>query len=70
MSFNVPEGYQEVIDYTEKPRASFEEIRKAAPIDRAKMKQALYAFLENSRFSNCTPQRGYIEALGLRVPTK
>jgi endoglucanase len=52
MSFNIPDGYQEVIDYTEKPRASFEEVRKAAPADRAKIKAALYAFLENSKFAN------------------
>lgn len=70
MSFNVPAGYEEIIDYTEKPRSSFEEIRKAAPADREKIKRALYAFLENSEFANCIPQRGYIEALGLKVPAK
>lgn len=70
MSFNLPEGYQEVIDYTEKSRRSFEEIRKAAPEDRAKMKQAIFAFLESCKYVNSTPQRGYIEALGLKVPVK
>jgi endoglucanase len=70
MSFNIPDGYQEVIDYTEKPRASFDDIRKAAPADRAKIKAALYAFLENSKFANSIPQKGYIEALGLKVPAK
>ncbi|TFF34052.1 glycoside hydrolase family 5 protein [Mucilaginibacter psychrotolerans] len=70
MSFNVPDGYKEIVDYTEKPRANFDEIRKAAPADRAKIKQALYVFLENCKFANCTPQRGYVEALGLKVPVK
>lgn len=70
MSFNVPAGYDEIIDYTEKNRSSYEDIRKAAPADREKIKQALNAFLENSKFANCIPQRGYIEALGLKVPAK
>ncbi|MDB5129080.1 cellulase family glycosylhydrolase [Mucilaginibacter sp.] len=69
-SFNVPDGYDEIIAYTEKPRASFEEIRKAAPADREKIKKALYGFLENSKFANCIPNKGYIEALGLKVPGK
>ncbi|MBB5397259.1 glycoside hydrolase family 5 protein [Mucilaginibacter sp. AK015] len=69
-SFNVPEGYNEIIDYTEKPRGSFEEIRKAAPADREKIKKALYGFLENCKFVNCSPNKGYIEALGLKVPAE
>ncbi|TSD64622.1 glycoside hydrolase family 5 protein [Inquilinus sp. KBS0705] len=70
MSFNVPDGYDDVIAYTQKPRASFEDIRKVGPIDREKMKKALWAFLESSKFENCIPQKGYIEALGLKVPAK
>ncbi|PAW92896.1 glycosyl hydrolase family 5 [Mucilaginibacter sp. MD40] len=70
MSFKAPEGYDEIIEYTEKPRGSFEEIRKAAPADREKIKKILWAFLENSKFANCTPQKGYIEALGLKATTK
>jgi len=70
MSFNIPAGYEDIIEYTEKPRASFEDIRKVGPIDREKMKKALYGFLESCKFENCTPQKGYIEALGLKVPAK
>lgn len=70
MSFNMPDGYQDVIDYTEKDRSSFEDIRKAAPADRAKIKAVLYGFLETCKFANCIPQRGYIEALGLKIPPK
>ncbi|MFA6247546.1 MAG: glycoside hydrolase family 5 protein, partial [Mucilaginibacter sp.] len=69
-SFNEPNGYDEIIAYTEKPRGSFEEIRKAAPADREKIRKALWGFLENSKFANCIPNKGYIEALGLKVPTK
>jgi endoglucanase len=70
MSFKVPANYNKIIDYTEKPRGSFEEIRKAAPTDRAELKKALDDFLENSKFANCTPQKGYMEALGLKIPAK
>jgi endoglucanase len=62
----VPAGYAQIIEYTEKPRASFEEIRKATPAaDREQIKKALYDFINNSRFENCRPNKGYITALGL-----
>jgi endoglucanase len=65
VTFDVPAGYDKIIEYTEKPRASFEEIRKAAPQDREQVKKALYDFINNSRFENCRPNKGYIAALGL-----
>ena len=65
VTFDVPPGYDKVIEYTEKPRTSFEEIRKATPADRELIKKALYDFINNSRFENCRPNKGYIEALGL-----
>jgi len=68
ITFKVPDNYQDVIDYTMKTRNSFEDIRKAAPANREKIKAALYGFLKNCRFENCTTNRGYVEALGLNVP--
>jgi endoglucanase len=65
VTFDVPAGYDKIIEYTEKSRASFEEIRKAAPQDREQIKKALYDFINNSRFENCRPNKGYIGALGL-----
>lgn len=65
ISFKQPANYSAVIDYTEKPRSSFEDIRKATPADRAQLKKAIYDILINSKFENCTPNTGYIEALGL-----
>ncbi|MDB5006202.1 MAG: glycosyl hydrolase family 5 [Mucilaginibacter sp.] len=67
-TFNVPEGYDKIIEYTEQPRADFAAIRKAAPADREAIKNALYQFINNSKFENCHPNMGYIEALGLKVP--
>ena len=66
VTFDVPAGYEQVIAYTEKPRSSFAEIRKAFPIDRAQIKKALYGFLENSRFQNCRKNPGYTGALGFK----
>lgn len=68
ITFDVPAGYDKVIEYTEKPRSTFEEIRKAAPEDREQLIKALYAFLNNSKFENCKPNKGYMEALGFKVP--
>jgi len=68
ITFDVPAGYDKIIDYTEMPRADFAAIRKAAPADREEIKKALYGFLNNCKFENCRPNKGYIEALGLKVP--
>ena len=68
ITFDVPAGYDKLIDYTEQPRADFAAIRKAAPQDREQIKKALYQFLHNCKFENCRANKGYIEALGLKVP--
>ncbi|MCX6150051.1 MAG: cellulase family glycosylhydrolase [Ignavibacteriales bacterium] len=66
VQFNRPEGYQKVIDYAEVPRNSFEDIRKLRP-NVEEVKKALEGFLENCQFKNCTPNKGYIKALGLNI---
>ncbi|WP_428328301.1 glycoside hydrolase family 5 protein [Mucilaginibacter sp.] len=68
ITFNVPAKYDSLINYTEIPRGNFEAIRKAAPQNREQIKKALYDFLENSKFENCRPNKGYMEALGFKVP--
>ena len=60
-------GYDKIIDYTEKPRSDFDAIRKAAPESRAEIKTALNGFLNNCKFENCKPNKGYLTALGLSV---
>ncbi|MCC8409236.1 glycoside hydrolase family 5 protein [Mucilaginibacter sp. UR6-1] len=64
-TFAQPEGYDKVFEYTEKNRQTFEDIRKATPEDRKKIKEVLFRVLENSKFVNTKPNKGYIEALGL-----
>ncbi|NCD67920.1 glycoside hydrolase family 5 protein [Mucilaginibacter agri] len=66
MTFNKPDGYDAIVEYTEKKRESFEQIRKAAPEDRSAIKKALYQMIENSKFVNSRPNKAYSEALGLK----
>ena len=66
VTFNKPEGYDAIIDYSQKKRVTFDDIRKAAPADRAAIKKALYQMIENSKFVNTRPNTGYIKALGLK----
>ncbi|WP_295801282.1 cellulase family glycosylhydrolase [Mucilaginibacter sp.] len=68
ITFEVPAGYDKVIDYTEKNRTTFEDIRKATPENREELVKALYGFLNNCKFENCKPNKGYMEALGFKVP--
>ena len=67
ITFKVPEGFDKVIEYADKTRTGFKDIRDAAPASRAQIQQALNGVLENCKFENCTPNKGYIEALGLSV---
>jgi endoglucanase len=67
VTFDIPANYDRVIEYAEKPRSSFEEIRKATPADREAIKKALYDFIENSRFEHCRVNKGYVGALGFKT---
>ncbi len=67
ITFKVPNNYDTVIRYAETPRTNFEQIRNAKPLNIDEVKQALDDFINNSKFSNCTPNKGYIMALGLRT---
>jgi len=68
ITFDVPADYDKVIEYTEKNRSTFEDIRKAVPENREELVKALYGFLNNCKFENCKPNKGYMEALGFKVP--
>lgn len=66
VQFKQPTGYETLIEYSQKPRVTFEEIRKAAPANRQLIKQTLDELLINCRFENCTPNKGYVKGLGLK----
>jgi hypothetical protein len=61
-----PAYYDEIIRYAEEPKQNFEDIRKSRPGDMDHIRQALKEYLVNCRFENCTPNNGYIKALGFR----
>ena len=65
VTFKRPEFYDVIINYAEKPRTSFEELRKGRP-NQEEVRKALEGFLENCRFENCTENEGYLKALGLK----
>jgi endoglucanase len=66
--FKQPENYEQLIEYSQKPRSTFDEIRKASPaLNRQQIKQVLGELLKNCLFENCTPNKGYLEGLGLKV---
>jgi endoglucanase len=67
MTFGVPKYYDSVTQYADTPRMSFEEIRNTRPKNIELVKQALNGFLDNCKFNNCTPNKGYIEALGFKA---
>jgi len=63
-SINRPGDWDEIVNFANNPRNTFEEIRKARPA-REKIKNALGAFLENMKLPNCRLNRGYLNALGV-----
>ncbi|HUC80814.1 MAG TPA: cellulase family glycosylhydrolase [Flavisolibacter sp.] len=64
VTFARPAAYDSIIHYAESPRKSFADIRKLRPKNMTAIRQALNAYLEQCRFENCTPNAGYIKALG------
>lgn len=64
MSFPRPENYDEVIQFADTSRNTFEEIRNTRPKNDNLIKAALDGFINNCLFKNCTPNSGYIKALG------
>jgi len=63
-SVNRPADWDEVVNFANNPRSTFEEVRKARPA-KEKINNALGAFLENIKLANCRLNRGYLNALGV-----
>ena len=64
VEFKRPSNYDAVIQYTDTLKINFEDIRKFRPVDITTVKQALDEFLSNCLFNQCSPNEGYIKALG------
>ena len=66
MAIQRPEGWDSiVVKYSETSRNTYQEWREARP-DQAKFRQLLSEFAKNCRIENCTPQKDYIQSMGLR----
>lgn len=61
---NQPENWDKILEFTEKPRATYKEVREARP-DQALVRKALLDYIECCRFSKCTRNENYIKAMGL-----
>lgn len=67
MGVREPENWDQVKNFAESPRTTYQEIREARP-DQAVARKAMMDFVRNSGLENCVPQTDYIQSLGLRVP--
>lgn len=66
VGIKAPEGWRKIVEFSEAPRGTYNEIRKARP-NQAEARKVLMQFVENSRFENCNIQKGYIRAIQLKV---
>ena len=69
VGFTAPEGWQSVVEFAESPRSRYAEIREAREKagGSAALKSAIDALTEAVRFENCTVDKEYIRALGLKA---
>ncbi len=65
VSFAQTEEWKQIIKYAETPKKNFEEVRKAKPPHEL-VKKAFSVLLENIKFKNCTINKGYLNALGVK----
>jgi len=65
VSFVQTEEWKQIIKYAETSKKNFEEVRKAKP-PRELVKKAFSDMLENIKLKNCTVNKGYINALGMK----
>ena len=66
MGIRRPEGWEQIVNFSEAPRASYKEIRDARPADQEAIKQLMNQFIENCKFENCIPQESYIRSLNMQ----
>jgi aryl-phospho-beta-D-glucosidase BglC (GH1 family) len=65
MNIAAPENWELIVAFTESPRNSFDEIRKARP-DQEVVKKAMLQLIENCKFSNSKVNEGYVKAMGMK----
>ncbi len=65
VTFKRPAFYEQVIQFADTARSSFDEIRKVRPVNNKEVMAAMDGFINNCTFKNCTVNKGYLKALGL-----
>jgi endoglucanase len=65
LTFAQPANYDQLVAFDDSVKTTFEEIRRARPKQTELIRKALEDFLNNCQFKYCTPNMGYIKALGL-----
>ena len=65
ITFEKPENYNKIIEFANKPRSTFRELREIRPTFELSG-ETLKQLLENCRFENCRVNEGYLKALGLK----
>ena len=67
MGIHRPEGWEQVVNFSEAPRTTYKEIRNARPNNQEAMRRLMDQFIENCKYENCLVQKGYIRSLGLKT---
>lgn len=62
---NKPKNWDKIIEFTEKARGTYKDVREARP-DQAIIQKALHDYIDCCRFTNCTKNENYIKAMGLQ----
>ena len=70
MSFKIPAYYESIIQFADTTRNTFQAIRNTRPKNEMEIRAALDGFINNCLFKNCTPNDGYIKALGFKLNEK
>jgi hypothetical protein len=65
VSADLPPGWDAIVEFAERPRVSFQEVRDTRPA-KDTIARALEGYLRNVEFRNCRVNVGYLKALGLR----
>ncbi len=66
MQYKRPENYEKLTEYAVSDRSTYEKIRDNRP-DYELVKKALEQLLNNCKYENCKPNKGFLKALGVKV---
>jgi hypothetical protein len=59
-----PENWEKIVAFTQSPRNTFDEIRRARP-DQEMVRKSMTEFLSNCKYERCAQNEGYIKAMGI-----